>query len=117
MSKSKRKNRKTRRPQPERVSTVPAVEQAEESAISHGSDYKTAILIGIVVLATVIAVYAMIANHSGGIGGQVSNSSSGQTSNQTGLPGVKSDNSNSLSPSGSVDLQPTSNAAQAGSVQ
>ena len=93
------------------------VEPTAEIVNPPSSDYKTALLIGAILLVTFIAVYAMIAKHSGGIGGQVSNGSSSSSPNQTGLPGVQSGNSNSLSPSGSVNLQPTSNASQAGSVQ
>ncbi|MBX4199751.1 hypothetical protein KW789_02560 [Candidatus Saccharibacteria bacterium] len=116
MSKSKRKNKKRRQPQPQVVEAV-APEQATEVNIPPESDYKTAILIVIVIVVTAIALYAMLATHNGGFGGQVSNSPSDQTSAQTGLPSVGSDNPNSLSPSGSVNLQPTSNATQAGSVQ
>lgn len=116
MSKNKRKNKKRRVAQSNEVS-APVAEQTVDATPHPQSDYKTAVWGAIVVIATIIAVYAMIANHSGGIGGQVSNNSSDQTPSQTGLPGVQSNNSNALSPSGSVDLQPTSNAAQAGSVQ
>jgi hypothetical protein len=116
MSKSKRKNKKRRQPQPQ-VAEVVAQQQAMEVGTPPESDYKTAILIGIIIVVTAIALYSMIATHIGGFGGQVSNSSSNQAPSQTGLPSVGSDNPNLLSPSGSVNLQPTSNAAQAGSVQ
>ena len=109
MGKSKRNRKKSKK---EVFATAPVVEAL--LAKSSPSMRRNPILIGLAVIVIVIGLYLWL---HGGTNNSASQAQSSPGVPQTGLPTVQSGNSQSLSPSGSVNLQPSVNGPQVGSVQ
>jgi hypothetical protein len=112
VGKSKRSRKKNQKPSSHPTSAAQLEVTTAEATFDNSPLSRTAkIFITMVVLVILSFIYWLVRSHAGGIPMPTS-----QTTSNSGSS-IQTGGNQPLAPSGSVDLQPTGNAAQAGGIQ